>query len=188
MNITVYCGAHYGNDPAYAACARSLGAWIAASGYALVYGGGRVGLMGIVADAALAGGGKVYGVIPRFLVERETEHCGLTKLTVVETMAERKRIMLEQGDAYVALPGGSGTLEEISEVISLIRLNRLQKPCILFNACGFYDPLKLQLERMERDGFYKRNRFSVCFADSLEAMHSYLIGWYMQDICGVSAS
>ena len=188
MNITVYCGAHSGSNTAYAACARTLGTWIAANGYSLVYGGGRVGLMGIVADAVLAGGAEAFGVIPRFLVERETEHRGLTRLLVVETMAERKRIMMEQGDIYIALPGGSGTLEEISEVISLIRLNRLQKPCILFNACGFFDPLKLQLERMERDGFYKRNSFSVCFADSLEAMHSYLIGWYMQNVCGASAS
>ena len=188
MNITVYCGAHSGSNTAYADCARALGAWIAASGYSLVYGGGRVGLMGIVADAALAGGAKAFGVIPRFLVERETQHCGLTRLTVVETRAERKRIMMEQGDVYVALPGGSGTLEEISEVISLIRLSRLQKPCILFNTCGFYDPLKMQLERMERDGFYKRNRYSVCFADSLEAMHSYLIGWYLRNVSGAVAS
>ncbi len=188
MNITVYCGAHSGNNKAYLACAKNLGTWIAANGYSLVYGGGRVGLMGIIADTVLAGGAKAYGIIPRFLVERETQHCGLTHLTVVETMAERKRIMIEKGDVYIALPGGSGTLEEISEVISLIRLSRLHKPCILFNAYGFYDPLRLQLKRMESDGFYKRNSFSLCFADSIDEVNTYLIGWYMRNVCGAHVS
>ena len=114
MNITVYCGASLGNDSTYQAAAKKLGKWIADGQHTLVYGGGKLGLMGVVADTVLAHQGKVIGIIPQFLQDREVAHPNLTKTVIVESMSERKNKMIELGDAYIALPGGPGTLEEIA--------------------------------------------------------------------------
>lgn len=153
MNITVYCGSMLGNDPGYADAARDLGRWIGGSGHRLVYGGGGVGLMGAVSDAALAAGAEVIGIMPGFLVEREVSASELTRLVVTETMAERKAKMIELGDAFVALPGGPGTVEEISEVMSLKKLGRIDGPCVLFSVGGYYDALARVYDTQVECGF-----------------------------------
>ena len=153
MKITVYCGSGKGNDPAFARAAEKLGQWICRSGHGLVYGGGNIGLMGIVADVVLAGGGEVTGVIPEFLIEHEKGHEGLHTLEVVETMSQRKNRMMELGDAFLAMPGGTGTLEEIAEVISLARLDLHNKPCVFYNVGNFYQPMKDMLQTMVEAGF-----------------------------------
>ena len=142
MNITVYCGASLGNDSAYQAAAEKLGKWIADGQHTLVYGGGKLGLMGVVADTVLAHQSKVIGIIPQFLQDREVSHPNLTKTVIVESMSERKNKMVELGDAYIALPGGPGTLEEIAEVISWARIGKNNNPCILFNEKGYFDSLR----------------------------------------------
>lgn len=139
--ICVYCGSNSGSLPAYADAARELGAEIARRGLGLVYGGGRVGLMGIVADAVLAGGGEVIGVIPNALAKKEVAHFGLKDLRIVESMHERKALMVELADAFIALPGGFGTLEEFCEVLTWAQLGIHRKPHGLLNVEGFYDSL-----------------------------------------------
>lgn len=153
MNITVYCGSRMGNDPAFAEAAEALGRWICSNGHSMVYGGGNIGLMGLIADTVLAGGGAVTGVIPEFLIEAEKGHEGLHTLEVVQTMSQRKNRMLELGDAFLAMPGGTGTLEEIAEVISLLKLGLHSKPCIFYNINGFYEPLRKLFHDMETAGF-----------------------------------
>ena len=133
MNITVYLGANEGNDPALREAVQELGTWIGSSGNALVYGGSRSGLMGAIADSVLRSGGEVTGVEPRCFIESEFQHDGLTELIVTEDMAERKRKMIELGDAFIAFPGGTGTLEEVSEVVSKICLNQLSQPLSLIH-------------------------------------------------------
>ncbi len=139
--ICVFCGSSMGLRPAYKLAAQAMGETLARRDLGLVYGGGNVGLMGIVADAALAAGGQVIGVIPEFLVAKEVAHTGLTKLHVVGSMHERKALMAELSDAFVALPGGYGTLEEFCEVLSWAVLGLHQKPQGLLNVEGYYDPL-----------------------------------------------
>ena len=148
MNITVYLGANEGNDPALKQAVRELGTWIGESGNDLIYGGSKVGLMGVIAESVLRAGGKVTGVEPQFFMEKELQYDAVTHLIVTETMAERKTKMIELGDVFVAMPGGTGTLEEISEVMSLLALNRLEAPCILYNLHGYYDSLQQLLDRM----------------------------------------
>ncbi len=139
--ICVFCGSSMGLRPAYKVAAQAMGETLARRDLGLVYGGGNVGLMGIVADAALAAGGQVIGVIPEFLVAKEVAHTGLTKLHVVGSMHERKALMAELSDAFVALPGGYGTLEEFCEVLSWAALGLHQKPQGLLNVEGYYNPL-----------------------------------------------
>ncbi len=153
MNIAVYCGSKEGNNPTYAQAAKDLGQWIGQHHYGLCYGGATNGLMGIVANSTLEHGGQVIGVVPQSLHDRETWHEGLTDLIQVENLTQRKAIMAEKSDAYLALPGGPGTLEEISEMISWSRVNFHQKPCIIFNVDGFYDHLHAYLYLMVSDGF-----------------------------------
>lgn len=141
LSLCVYCGSRAGDAPAFADSARELGRLIGQAGGRLVYGGGRVGLMGLVADAALAAGGQVLGVIPQALMEREVGHRGLTELVVVQTMHERKQRMAEAADAFVALPGGIGTLEELYEMWSWQQLGYHDKPVALLNVEGYYDAL-----------------------------------------------
>lgn len=175
MNITVYCGSRVGNDPIFEETAKALGTWMGQNGHRLIYGGGAAGLMGTVADAVLDAGGEVYGVIPNFMTKIELEHNGLTKLIKVETMRERKHIMEEYGDAYVALPGGPGTMEEITEVISLRKLNRHEKPCILFSPNGFYNEFKTLYQKMVDADFLSQDGFdAIDFADDLNALKSLL--------------
>lgn len=175
MNLTVYCGANVGNRPAFREGAAALGTWLAVHQIRLVYGGGKVGLMGILADAVLAGGGQVTGVIPAFLKTEEQTHTGLTELITVETMAERKTKMLALGDAYLALPGGPGTLEEISEAYSGYRLHRHSKPCLIWNIDGAYDDLAAYFDAMVAHDFLNQeDRAALHFISSLNEMGSYI--------------
>lgn len=141
FTLCVYCGSRHGNDPAFTDVARATGHWIGAHGGHLVYGGGRNGLMGVVADAALAAGARVTGIIPASMVKKEWGHTGCTDLQVVDTMHERKRRMAEQADAFVALPGGIGTLEEFFEAWTWRQLGYHGKPVGLLNLNGYYDSL-----------------------------------------------
>ncbi len=157
--VAVYCGSANGNDPAYLAEARALGAAIAAAGLGLVYGGASVGLMGAVADAALAGGAEVIGVLPDILAGKEIAHAGLTRLELVSTMHERKARMAELADAFLILPGGYGTLEELLEVVTWAQLRLHAKPCILINTAGYWDGLLAFLDKAVESGFLKaKNR------------------------------
>lgn len=169
MNITVYCGSHFGENSVFKDRAIELGNWIAESSHSLVYGGGNVGLMGTVANTVLEGGAKVYGIIPEFLLDQEKGHEGLYTLEIVKSMPERKTRMINLGDAFIALPGGPGTLEEISEIISLRRLNRTEKPCIVYNIEGFYEPLKKLLDEMVSADFMPAEDLDkVIFANNLD--------------------
>lgn len=153
MKIAVYCGSKTGNNPAFKEAAHTLGQWIGSHEYGLVYGGATNGLMGVVADSVLQTGGKVLGVVPLSLHEREFWHTGLTEVIQAENLTQRKAIMAEKSDAYIALPGGPGTLEEISEMISWSRVNFHQKPCILFNVDGFYNEFQTYLQKMINEDF-----------------------------------
>ncbi|MEK6643583.1 MAG: TIGR00730 family Rossman fold protein [Planctomycetota bacterium] len=147
-SLCVFCGSSTGDDPAYASAAGELAVAMVAGGMRLVYGGGSVGLMGIIADAMLAAGGEVVGVIPRALWEREVGHRGLTDLRIVETMHERKALMAEVADGFVAMPGGIGTLEEFFEVWTWAQLGVHGKPCGLLNSGGYYDSLLTFIDQM----------------------------------------
>ena len=151
--ICVFCGASLGHDPRHATFAREVGAGFARRGIGLVYGGGRVGLMGAVADGALDAAGEVHGVIPRALVDRELAHPGLTQLHVVETLHERKARMADLSDAFVALPGGLGTLEELAEVLSWAQLGLHAKPVALLDPGGYFDRLLDYLDHAVEAGF-----------------------------------
>lgn len=151
--VCVYCGSRMGNDPAHEAAAREIGRLIGERGWQLVYGGGSTGLMGVVADAALAHGASVSGVIPHRLVQRELGHPGLTELHVVDSMHERKHQMAMQADAFVAIPGGIGTMEEIFEVWTWRQLGYHRKPLGLLNTTGYYDDLLRFIERSRESGF-----------------------------------
>ena len=165
LSVAVYCGSRFGDLAAYSQAARELGRLIARSGGSVVYGGGRVGLMGAVADAALAAGGSVIGVIPQALMDREVGHPGLTELHVVQTMHERKQMMAERADAFVALPGGIGTLEEIYEVWSWQQLGYHDKPVALLNVAGYYDAL-LEFMRVSHErGFVSAPQYNALMVD-----------------------
>lgn len=153
FSLCVYCGSRPGVDPAFAETARLVGRWIGEHGGQLVYGGGRNGLMGIVADATLAAGGRVVGVIPKALVEKEWAHTGCTDLHIVDTMHERKRIMAEHADAFLSLPGGIGTLEEFFEVWTWRQLGYHAKPVGLLNLNGYYTDLLAFLASSVKSGF-----------------------------------
>lgn len=144
-----------GARPVYAVAARALGAEIARRGLGLVYGGAQVGLMGVIADAALAGGGEVIGVIPDVLMRKELAHPALTELRVVGTMHQRKAQMADLADAFIALPGGMGTFEEYCEVVTWAQLGLHRKPCALLNVAGFYDPLLSLVNNAVEDGFIR---------------------------------
>jgi uncharacterized protein (TIGR00730 family) len=146
--LCVFCGSSFGDDPAYLAAARDLGQLLAASGIGLVYGGASVGLMGAVADAALAAGGEVIGVLPQGLREREVGHNGLTELHIVATMHERKALMADLADGFIALPGGIGTLEEFCEILTWAQLGVHAKPCGLLDIADYYAPLIAFFDRM----------------------------------------
>nr|MBI3613672.1 TIGR00730 family Rossman fold protein [Nitrospirota bacterium] len=151
--ICVFCGSREGTGPAYAAAARALGGLLAGEGIGLVYGGGGIGLMKLLADAVLDAGGNVTGVIPHALTIQEIAHPRVTDLRVVGSMHERKALMAELSDAFIALPGGYGTLEEFCEVVTWAQLGLHRKPCGLLNVAGFYDPLLAQLDRQVAEGF-----------------------------------
>lgn len=175
MNITVYCGSNFGDNPHFEEAARNLGAWIARAGHALVYGGSSVGLMGAVSRAAIEGGAPVIGVEPAFFIEAGVAQHDLTELIVCDTMGERKAKMIELGDAFIAFPGGTGTLEEIAEVMSKVSLRHLDAPCILYNLSGYYDGLKALLARMIETGLSSQERQrGICFAENLKEIQEIL--------------
>lgn len=175
MNITVYLGANSGNDPVLQKAVTELGTWIGQSGNTLIYGGSKSGLMGVIADSVLAAGGTVIGVEPQFFIENEFQHDGITKLIVTKDMSERKKTMIELGDAFIAFPGGTGTLEEIAEVMSKVSLKHLDAPCILYNLDGYYNSLKELLNRMTEKGLSSEERQSgIFFADNLEQIKKIL--------------
>lgn len=154
-SVCVFCGSSSGIDARYADAARVVGQLLAQKGCRLVFGGGNVGLMGVMADAALAAGGVVIGVSPRLLLEKEVVHRGLTELQVVETINERKARMIQLADAFLALPGGYGTLDELFEALTLRQLKVHDKPCGLLNVGGFFDPLVDYLDRATASGFLR---------------------------------
>ena len=164
-SVCVFCGSSPGNDPDYAAAAQELGQTLAERGTTLVYGGGHVGLMGVVADAALGAGGEVIGVMPRSLVDREIGHTNLTKLHVVRSMHERKALMSELSEGFIALPGGNGTLEEFFEVLTWAQLGEHAKPCGLLNVAGYYDPLLAVFDQMVDRAFLKREHREIVLVE-----------------------
>ncbi|WP_266168179.1 TIGR00730 family Rossman fold protein [Dyella subtropica] len=173
--LCVYCGSSSGKHPEYAEQARAFGTEMARRGIALVYGGGNVGLMGTVADAVLAAGGKVVGVIPRQLVEREVAHPGLTEMHVVETMHQRKTRMYELSDAFVALPGGFGTMDEMFEMLTWAQLGLHQYPCAFLDVRGYYTPLRSLMDHMVAERFVRQEqRDSVWFGDSMEQLFDWM--------------
>jgi uncharacterized protein (TIGR00730 family) len=153
--VCVFCGSSHGVRPAYAEAARVLGHTLVTRGLGLVYGGGNVGLMGVVADAVLAAGGDVTGVIPHALMAREIGHAGVATMHVVDSMHERKALMADAADAFIALPGGVGTFEELFEAITWTQLGVHAKPCGLLNVDGFYDDLLRFLDHAWTEGFIK---------------------------------
>lgn len=169
--ICVFCGSRPGVRPAYRAAAEAVGALFAERGTELVYGGGNVGLMGIVADACLAAGGRVVGVIPRALLEWEVGHEGLTRLEVVDSMHTRKARMAELADAFIALPGGLGTFEELFEILTWAQLGFHSKPVGLLNVEAYYQPLVQMMERGVAEGFMKaENRGLLLVEDNVNAL------------------
>ncbi|MBL8574547.1 MAG: TIGR00730 family Rossman fold protein [Hyphomicrobiaceae bacterium] len=154
-SVCVYCGSSMGRDPVFQQIAERFGRLVGAAGLTLVYGGGSVGLMGTVARAALEAGGHVTGIIPRFLVEREVMLNEVSELIVTEDMHERKRLMFEHSDAFVALPGGIGTLEEVVEVLTWAQLGRHKKPVVLADIGAFWQPLAVLLDHMRDNGFIR---------------------------------
>jgi uncharacterized protein (TIGR00730 family) len=169
--VAVFCGSSFGSLPAYEKAARETGTALAQRGITVVYGGGSVGLMGVVADAALEAGGEVVGVIPRQLDDRELSHRRLTRLHVVESMHERKKVMADLSDAFIALPGGAGTLEEIAEQWTWAQLSIHAKHCGFLDVEGFWAPMKALVEQMVSQGFVREPQSNiVTFADNLDSL------------------
>ena len=169
--ICVYCASNIGTDPAFRNAAERIGGIFAARGIGVVYGGGSVGLMGVVADGALASGAEVIGVIPRKLMELEKGHHGLTQMFQVETMHERKKLMMDLADGFITLPGGFDTLEELFEAVAWLQLGYHRKPVGLLNIAGYFDPLLAMLDNMERGGLLKpQHRALLLIDDNLDRL------------------
>lgn len=171
MNITVYLGANEGNAPVLKNAAGELGRWIGESGNSLIYGGSKSGLMGELAESVLRAGGEVIGVEPQFFIDAGYQYNAITRLIVTKDMSERKAKMIELGDAFIAFPGGTGTLEEIAEVMSKVSLKHIDAPCILYNLDGYYDSLRSLLETMMRFGLSSPERLAgISFVSDLEGI------------------
>jgi uncharacterized protein (TIGR00730 family) len=166
QSVCVFCGSNFGDKPIYRELAAQLGRTLADRGLTLVYGGGNVGLMGVVADAALGAGGRVVGVIPQALVDWDVAHNGLTDLVVVQSMHERKARMADASDAFIALPGGYGTFEELCEVLTWSQLGLHSKPCGVLNIEGYYDPLLALFERAVQDRFLGAEHRDLVLAET----------------------
>ena len=166
MNICVFCGSATGNIPVYADAAGELGRLFANSKHSLIYGGGNVGLMGILADSVLSYGGEVVGVIPDFLLQREVGHRGLSRLEIVESMHMRKKRMADLSDAFVAMPGGWGTLDELAEILTWRQLGLIQQPIGLLNINKFFDPLLDQMRTMVSEGFLRSDNLELLLVES----------------------
>ena len=176
MNITVYLGANEGNDYRLGEAVRELGGWIGTSGHVLVYGGSKSGLMGELAESVIEAGGEATGVEPQFFIDAAVQSEKLTELIVTKNMEERKAKMIELGDAFIAFPGGTGTLEEIAEVMSKVSLKHLEAPCILYNLNGYYNSLKELLEHMIEKGLSTKERQEgIYFAENLEEIKQILM-------------
>lgn len=176
--VCVYAGSNPGVDPAHAGAARALGALLAGQGTAIVYGGGRTGLMGVVADAALQAGGEVVGIIPEGLERREVAHRGLSELVVVGSMHERKTLMAERADAFVALPGGLGTIEELVEAATWTQLGIHRKPIGLLDSAGYWAPFDAFLEHAVAAGFLRaENRRAIVRDEDPEPLLALLEAW-----------
>jgi len=176
--LCVYCGSSSGAYPEYVELARAFGAEMARRGIALVYGGGKVGLMGTVADAVLAGGGRVIGVIPRQLVDLEVAHAGLSELVVVETMHQRKTRMFELSDAFVALPGGFGTMDEMFEMLTWGQLGLHRYPCAFLDVRGYYAHLSAMMNHMVAERFVRpEQRDSVWFGQDMQQLFDWMQGY-----------
>ena len=176
MNITVYLGASFGNDESFKKSIIELGKWIGESGNRLIYGGSKVGLMGLLAESVLNADGEVIGVEPQFFIDAVVQHEGLTQLIVTKDMSDRKAKMIELGDAFIAFPGGTGTLEEISEVMSKVSLKQLDAPCIIYNLNGYYDDLKALLDHMIDMGLSTKERLQgVYFVSDLKQIKDILL-------------
>ena len=175
MNITVYLGANEGNDPKLKEAVRELGMWIGKSGNSLVYGGSKCGLMGELAESVLTAGGEATGVEPKFFIDAGYEYDALTRLIVTRDMAERKTKMIELGDAFIAFPGGTGTLEEISEDMTKVVLGHTDKPCIIYNLNGYYDHLRVLLSEMVSHGLADEKKLAgIKFAADLDEIKAIL--------------
>jgi uncharacterized protein (TIGR00730 family) len=164
--VCVFCGSSIGNQPDYRAAAAALGAILADRGIGLVYGGGNVGLMGVIADAVMARRGHVIGVIPQSLADREIAHTGISELRVVDSMHTRKALMAELADAFIAMPGGVGTFEEFFEVVTWTQLGLHRKPCGLLNVSGFYTPLAAFIDQAVTEGFIRPVHRAAIVVDS----------------------
>ena len=175
MNITVYLGANEGKDATLKTAVRELGTWIGESGNRLIYGGSKSGLMGELAESVLQAGGEVIGVEPQFFIDMEYQYDEITELIVTKDMTERKAKMIELGDVFIAFPGGTGTLEEIAEVMSKVSLGQLDAPCILYDLNGYYDGLKALLAKMIEKGLSTPQRQQgIRFAANLEEITTIL--------------
>ena len=175
MNITVYLASSTGNYPKFDDAVKELGTWIGASGNTLIYGGSKTGLMGELAQSVLQAGGKVIGVEPQFFINEDYQYEGLTQLIVTKDMAERKTKMIELGNAFIAFPGGVGTLEEVSEIMSKLSLGHLHAQCIYYNLDGYYDDIKHFLQQMILKGFSSAEKQQgVYFAEGLEEIKELL--------------
>ena len=177
-SLCVYCGSSSGKHPEYTEQAHAFGTEMARRGIALVYGGGKVGLMGTLADAVLAAGGKVIGVIPRQLVEREVAHPGLSEMHVVDTMHQRKTCMYELSDAFVALPGGFGTMDEMFEMLTWAQLGLHRYPCAFLDVRGYYSQLRGMVDHMAGEGFVRpTQRDGVWFGDDTTQLFDWMHGY-----------
>ena len=175
MNITVYLGANEGNDPALKNAVRELGTWIGESGNSLVYGGSKSGLMGELAESVLAAGGTVTGVEPQRFIDEGFLYDAITELIVTPDITERKTKMIELGDAFIAFPGGTGTLDEIAEIMSKVALQDLDAPCILYNLNGYYHGLKILLDQMITMGLSSEKKLQgIYFASDLSEIQKIL--------------
>ncbi len=175
MHITVYLGSKEGNSSIYKRSIKDLGAWIGKNGHTLIYGGSKSGLMGALAGSVLDHGGKVIGIEPQYFVDAGLEFKRLTELIITDTMAERKTKMMELGDVFIAFPGGLGTLEELSEFMTLYNIGRINKPYAIYNLNGYYEPLKVFLNQMVETGFLTaNNRDRIKFVDNLEDIKKWI--------------
>ena len=176
MHIAVYCGSVSGNQEIYTEKAALFGRWMAEQGHVLIYGGAQGGLMGAVSNAVLENGGKVIGVLPAVESIQKRRHPGLTEYIETKDMAERKAKMIELADAYIALPGGPGTLDELSDIISLQRLHINENPCILYDIDGFYQPLKAFFEEMQSSGFAAKEDFNhLLISKDLSEIEAFIL-------------
>ncbi|MGP1542531.1 MAG: TIGR00730 family Rossman fold protein [Dialister pneumosintes] len=181
MTVTVYCGSHKGLSPTYTSFAQNFGTQLGKSGYRVAYGGGQLGLMGIIANAALDAGSHVTGIIPKVFVETEQAHYGVSRLEIVEDMFTRKKKLIEIGDAFVILPGGIGTLEEFVDTADWVHIyESIQKPIIIANVSGLFDPLKTLLDSLAQSGFItKKDWDNIHFCSSMTNIFSILDNYYM---------